>query len=295
MVKFSVFNELSLPISEESIFGDFFQVLEHLKKVGLDKIRMDKEFTLYPEILPHTTFQQFFGQIKDRDKQTKLRSFISNGINIIESPLINDDEIDSLGERIEPKYIFEGQSTFGGLACADIWGTVAISLQSHDKWKNDLIELHKDGAPINISHISDSTHITLHRDFFDSLEQCIQLDIKPSNFWERKDEIFKNKIIICNEVEKQIKNIDTVIFSRAISILRDIENGLKNLSDFTTSGESSSVEQDLKLKKLREFEIDGNKEYFQNHIKNLPNGYRIHYFEKKDKIYIGYIGTHLAI
>ena len=100
---------------------------------------------------------------------------------------------------------------------------------------------------------------------------------------------------ICNEVEKQIKNIDTVIFSRAISILRDIENGLKFLSDFTTSGESSSVEQDLKLKKLREFEIDGNKEYFQKHIKNLPNGYRIHYFEKNDKIYIGYIGTHLAI
>lgn len=295
MVKFSVFNELSLPIPEESIFGNFFQVLEDLKKVGLDKIRMDKEFTHYPEILPHTTFQQFFGQIKDRDKQTKLRSFISNGINIIESPLINDDEIDSLGERIEPQYIFEGQSTFGGLACADIWGTVAISFQSDEKWNNSLVEFYKDSTQISIKHISESTHIQIHKDFFDVLEQCIQLDIKPSNFWERKDELFKNKIIICNEVEKQIKTIDTVIFSRAISILRDIENGLKFLSDFTTSGESSSVEQDSKLKKLREFEIDGNKEYFQNHIKNLPNGYRIHYFEKNDKIYIGYIGTHLAI
>jgi len=294
MVKFSVFNELSLPISHESLFGSFFQVLEHLKAVGLDKIRMDREFTQYPEILPNTPLQQFFGQLQDRDKKTKLRSFINNGINIIESPLINDDEIDSLGEKIEPRYIFEGESTLGGLACADIWGTVAISFQSDKKWNNSLVDLDKDGAIISVKHISDSTHIQIHKDFFDELEQCIQLDIKPSNFWERKDELFKNKIIFCDEVKKQIKTVDTVIFSQAISILRDIENGIKCLTDFTTSGESPTVEQDSNLKKLREFEIDEKKEYFQNHIKNLPNGYRIYYFEKNNKIYIGYIGTHLA-
>ena len=294
MVKFSVLNEFSLPIPHKSLFGSFFQVLENLKKVGLDKIRMDQEFTQYPEILPNTTLQQFLGQLQNPDEKTRLIRFINNGISIIESPLINDDEIDSLGKRIEPQYIFEGQSTFGGLACTDIWGTVAISFQSDEKWNNSLVELDKDGAKISVKHISDSTHIQIHKDFFDALEQCIQLDIKPSNFWERRNELFKTKIIFCDEVEKQIKTIDTVIFSRAISILRDIENGIKCLSDFTISGESTSVEQDLKLKKLREFEIDNQKEYFQNHIKNLPNGYRIHYFEKNDKIYIGYIGTHLA-
>jgi hypothetical protein len=75
MVKFSVFNELSLPIPNESIFGDFFQVLEHLKRVGLNKIRMDRDFALYPEILPHTTFQQFLGQLQDRDKKNKIAKF----------------------------------------------------------------------------------------------------------------------------------------------------------------------------------------------------------------------------
>lgn len=293
MVKFSVFNELSLPMPHESLFGPFFQVLERLKAVGLDKIRMDREFTHYPEILPDTTLQQFFGQLQDRDKTTRLRSFISNGISIIESPLINDDEIDSLGEKIEPCYLFEGESTLGGLACADIWGTVAISFQSDEKWKSFSVELHKDGTIISVKHISDPAHIVKHQDFFDALEECIQLDINPSNFWEKKDDLFKNKVIFCDEVEKQIKNIDTTIFSQAISILRDIENGSKCLTDFTISGESSSVEQDSKLKKLREFEIDGEKEYFQNHIKSLSNGYRIYYFEKKDKIYIGYIGKHL--
>lgn len=283
MVKFSVFNELSLPIPHESLFGNFFQVLEHLKKVGLDKIRMDREFTHYPEILPNTTLQQFFGQLQDRDKRTKLRSFINNGINIIETPLINDDEIDGLEEKIEPQYIFEGQSTLGGLACADIWGTIAISFASAKKWESPLITLEKDSTSIDIKHISNEVHISEHQDFFEALEQWLQFDITPLNFWAKKDELFKEKIIFCDEVKKQIINIDTNIFSQALSILRDIENETKCLTDFTISGEGVSVEQNPGLKKLREFEVDGQKEYFQNHIKNLSNGYRIHYFKKMTK------------
>lgn len=294
MVKFSVFNELSLPIPHESLFGSFFQVLEHLKIVGLDKIRMDMEFTQYPEILPHTTFQQFFGQLQDPDKKTRLRSFISNGICVLESPLFaNDEEIDSLGEKIEPCYLFEGHSTLGGLACADIWGTIAISFASDEKWKSPLITLDKDSSSINVKHVSDEPHISIHKDFFDTFEQWLQLDITPLNFWSKKDELFKEKIIFCDEVKKQIINIDTVIFSQALSILRDIENETKCLTDFTISGESPTVEQDLKLKKLREFTINGKKEYFQKHIKNLSNGYRIYYLKQDNKIYIGYIGKHL--
>lgn len=294
MVKFSVFNELSLPIPHESLFGSFFEVLENLKIAGLDKIRMDREFTHYSEILPNTTLQQFFGQLQDRDKKTKLRSFINNSINIIETPLINDNEIDGLGEKIEPQYIFEGQSTLGGLACADIWGTIAISFASAKKWESPLITLAKDSTSIDIKHISDEVHISEHQDFFEAFEQWLQFDITPLNFWAKKDELFKEKIIFCDEVKKQIINIDTNIFSQALSILRDIENETKCLTDFTISGESVSVEQNPGLKKLREFEVDGQKEYFQNHIKNLSNGYRIHYFEKNTKIYIGYIGKHLA-
>ena len=76
-------------------------------------------------------------------------------------------------------------------------------------------------------------------------------------------------------------------------ILRDLDNESKTLDDFTISGESESVKNDFDLKKLRIFTILEEKFYFENHIKNLSNGYRIHYFEKDDKIYIGYIGKHL--
>jgi len=297
MVKFSVFNELSLPfkniLNVENEFITFFKLLKDLEKKQLKKIRIEKSFKEY-NIVENINFQQFMGQSINSNFKDRLREFLTNQIIKIESPLIHDDEIDSLGEKIEPRYIFEGQPTLGGLACADIWGTVAISFQSDKKWKNPSVELCKDSIAISVKHISDSTHLAVHKDFFDTLEQYILLDLKPSNFWEKKDELFKNKIIFCDEVSKQIKNIDNTIFFQAISVLRDIENEIKCLTDFTISGESPSVKQDSKLKKLREFKIDGKTEYFQKHIKNLSNGYRIYYFEKNEKIYIGYIGKHLA-
>lgn len=292
MVKFSVFNELSLPLSTIDSFEPFLAILNTLKEHGLTQMRMEQPFQAL-EILPHTSFGQFLGQIQERDKRVRLQKFFSDSITIIQSPLINDEEIDSLGERIEPSYYFDGQSTLGGLACADIWGTVSLSFHSDAKWGKAFIVLAKDDQNIDVQHISDLSHITIHQDFFNALEQCIRLEIKPSNFWDKKNDLFKSKVIFCDEVEKQIKNMDTTIFSQAMSILRDIENGVKDLTKLNTSGESLSVAQNPKLKKLREFEIEGQKEYFQNHIKNLSDGYRIYYFEKNDKIYIGYIGKHL--
>lgn len=292
MVKFSVFNELSLPLNDIGFFEPFFIILKDLKERGLTQMRMEHPFQDL-EILPNTSFGQFLGQMRDRDKKIRLQKFLSDSTKIIQSPLIHDDEIDSLGERIEPQYHFEAQSTLGGLACADIWGTIAISFRSDRKWDTSSINLQRNGIPIDVKHIATLSHIAAHKDFFDALEQCLRLEVTPSNFWTKKDELFKNRIIFCADVEKQIKNMDTTIFSQAISILRDIENGVKSLTDFTTSGESISVEQNSKLKKLREFYVEGKKEFFQKHIKNLSDGYRIHYFEKHKKIYIGYIGKHL--
>ena len=72
-----------------------------------------------------------------------------------------------------------------------------------------------------------------------------------------------------------------------------IEKGNKNLIDFNYSGESSTVKDDPKLKKVRLFSINGKKHFFENHIKNLPNGHRVYFLEKDNKIHIGYIGVHL--
>ena len=299
MVNFAVFNEMSLPLRDIKEFEYFFEVLTRLKSLGLDKIRMDREFTQYPEILPDITFQQLVGQISSRDKKRRLLSFLKNGITVIESPLIMSDE-DENEQLLENEYIYKGQPTIGALACCDIWNTITISFASNEQWNREKIVLQKQTIldeqeiDIEIRHASEVIHLDTHQDFFEELEEDKKLGITQDNFWERREEFFPDKIIFCKEIEKQIKDLDKTIFQQAINILRDIETNKKLITDYNYSGESQSVKDNKELKKLRDFTIDDEKVYFDNHIKSLSYANRIYFLERDDKIYIGYIGKHLA-
>ena len=301
MVRFALFNELSLPFSSsleiEQHFNNFLYLVRELKAKNIEKIRVDRAFKEF-EVLEGIYFQHFFGQIRDRELKDRLRAFLTNRTIHIESPLIYKEE-EEYEETLENEYFYNDTPTIGALASADILNTLAISFYSDKQWDRASIEIEKHNIEdkvqkITVRHASTIAHLESHQEFFETIEECIQLDITPLNFWNKKEKLFEKRIVLCDEVEKQIKNIDTLIFTQALSILRNIECGNRLLSDFTISGESQSVTNDPKLRRLREFTIDGKKEYFQNHIKNLSNGYRIHYFEKSSIIYIGYIGKHLA-
>ncbi len=298
MVNFSVFNELSLPLKNIKEFENFFELLTRLKTLGLGKIRMDREFSQYPEILPNITFQQLVGQVSNRDKKRRLLSFLKNGITIIESPLIMNEE-EEHEKLLENEYIYNGTPTIGALACCDIWDTITISFNSSEQWDIDNIVLQKQTIlndkeiNINIRHASKENHLNTHHGFFKELEEERKLGITQDNFWKNREEFFPNKVIFSKEIEKQIKHLDKTIFQQAINILRDIETNKKLVTDYSHSGESQSVKEDKELKKLRYFTIDKEKVYFDNHIKSLSNANRIYFLEQNDKIYIGYIGKNL--
>lgn len=61
--------------------------------------------------------------------------------------------------------------------------------------------------------------------------------------------------------------------------MRDIETQRKLITDFNYSGEGETVRTDPKLKQMRMFTIFGDKVFFENHIKSLPNAYRIYFLE----------------
>jgi len=306
MVDFSVFNELSLlsnpkntnNISIEKQFESFFLLLGLLKKKGLKTIRMEKDLKEC-EILPNTTFYHFFNQVKDRDFKERLRLFKANDIIQIDSPLImsNEEENEQL---LENEYFYNNISTNGGLACCDIWNTITISFNSSEQWNRENIILRKQTIldvqkiDINIRHASKINHLDAHQDFFQELEEDTKLGIKQDNFWEKRKEFFPNKIIFCKEVEKQIKKIDKVLFQQAIGVLRDIESGRKCITEYKSSGEKETVKTNPKMIAQREFTIKNKKVFFENHIKSLVNASRIYFLEQEDKIYIGYIGSHLS-
>jgi len=305
MVDFSVFNELSLPFSNdtniENEFGIFFNILKELKSKNLTTIRMDNDFKNY-EILEHVTFQEFFGQIKDRDFQRKIRSFITNTITTIDTPIIKDNEEEECNKLLETEYFYNGNSIIGGLACCDIWDTILISVNSNSIWDNSQITLQKNiivqedivSQEIQIKHSSKIEHLDNHKDYFKELEINSRLHISQENFWENRKNLFPNKIVFSREMQKQIKLLDKATFKQAISILRDVENKKKLITDYNHSLESKSVHQDEQLKKLRRFTIKNKTFCFEKHLKSLPNANRIYFLEHKNKIYIGYIGKHLS-
>lgn len=294
MVDFLVFNELSLPFEDKykvkDGFKNFLEVLKILREKNIQKIRMDKDFKEY-EILNSIYIQNIFYDF-DINIQDMLRYFLANSILQIETPLILNDEINDVDDYIISTYKYKDSIINGGLAVAHFWNTIAISFDSNTKWDSYQIELKKDENDIKTNHISKQSHIEKHSTFFNALEEEIKLGINQDNFWARKEDLF-SKIRFVDEVEKQVKELDRRVFNQAISILRDIETNRKTLADFDISGEGKTVRTNPNLKSQREFLIDGIKEFFEKHIKNLPNGYRIYFLEKEDKIYIGYIGKHL--
>jgi len=305
MVSFSVFNELSLPFSSnESIaekFLGFFRLLEELKKKGLNTIRLSDDFKDY-EVTEGVFFQQFIGQQCDRDFQRRLSSFLANNIVIIDSPIIKEDEHEESYAIDSCEYFYDTDSTNGGIACSDVWNALLVSFASHEKWDEDFIHLNKkqlfgDGDQIGedvirVKHVSKIEHLETHSSYFNDLEKEHQLEITQSSFWIKKESYFQ-KIKFCPEVESQIQKISKPVFQQAISLLRDVENNCKLITDFNYSGESETVRKSSALKKLRIFTIDNSKVFFENHIKSLPDANRIYFLEKDDVIYIGYIGKHL--
>ncbi len=310
VVDFSVFNELSLPLNVQTAqvnvqtaqakakFGLFFELLKKLSDKGLNQIRASNNFTNY-SILEGVTFQQFIGQA-DRDFQTRLKSFINNQVIKISNPIIQEEDSEQRKAQQVSKYFYDNNPTTGGLACCDIWDTIAVSFDS-DEWGNSNIDIQKKSidesanTPISVKHASKKAHLSSHQNFFNALEEEARLDITKENLWLKKDSFFPEIIIFCPEIEQQIKTIDKTIFTVAISILRDIERNQKKITDFNCSPESQTVSQKPKLKRRRMFTVDGERKFFTNHIKSLPSKYRMYFFEKENKIYIGYIGKHLPL
>jgi hypothetical protein len=305
MVNFSVFNELSLPLCEHSAEDEFrtlFALLEQLRNEGLNQIRMSDDFKDY-HILRNVTFEKFIGQQKT-DFQTRLKSFVNNQTIKINTPIINESEQEQQETMNSCEYFFNDKPNYDGLACADIWNTIAVSFDSNLQWNKDKIiltkqELSKNDnvtkCTIQIKHTSRINHLQSHKNFFDILQEENKQKITRKNLWNKKDKFFPNLIVFCPEVEQQIEKIDKQVFDCAMSILRDIDLKKKNITDFNWSTESQSVAQNTKLKKYRMFTVNGKQEFVENHIKSLPKRYRIYFLKKENKIYIGYIGKHLPL
>ncbi len=306
MTNFAVFNELSLPFPDsfqnEQIaqkFSIFFGLLKETQQKGLGTLRLNENFKDY-EIQKNISFGDFLGQ-QEREFKSRITSFLTNNT----FPLIKNDESEERDNLLESEYFYDENPNTGGLACSDIWDTIAISFQSNERWNRagiclKKISLYKDEEneidtkekKIDTRHASIKEHLLTHQDFFEELEKEEILGITKKNFWEKRKEFFSNIVVFCPEVEAQIQNLDEKIFDQFISKLRKVEKEAKSITEYDWRPESQSVRQNPALRRKREFTIDEKKVFFEKHF-NLPSGNRMYFLEKDQKVHIGYIGKHL--
>lgn len=300
MVNFAILNSKSSVFKNRDElyrnFPEILKVLEYLRKknyystlrtsISIDEI----------EIIKDKTLKGFFQEEKDRDLKMFLKSFLVNKVIRIEFPISDDENIFGLKE-----YRYMGEEV-KDLGYTDIFRTLSVSFLSDKKWDDKEIIL--DRISINQNEEIDEEKVKVfNASRILHIEENLSLGLKIID--DRINKLvkdFKNEYInIFSKIhfsEKAIKSILELkkdILSQAMSILYQIEVGIKKLENFSYSDESRTVKTDPKLKELRKFKIGRGREvYMYHHIKNLSNGNRIYFHKESDsEIWIGYIGKHL--
>lgn len=130
-------------------------------------------------------------------------------------------------------------------------------------------------------------------------------ELTPETFWERREELF-SRIVLCANVEAQIRTIGGTYLEQIIDKIRELDNyvvnnwnegnfnyrNANNNAALNISPESNSTMQQQELVNMRVFSLpDGRRECFELHIKT--GNLRFHFYPENFTIYIGYIGNHL--
>lgn len=290
MVNHVIFNSQSLPFKDEHSFKKgLLEFIKILKKLSLGRYYtkiMIKESPFNVEFYKGVNVLQF----NDRDLKRRVLSLISKFIEID----YNDDFM-----SLEYRYKDNENKEMGYVHKYD---TFLISFLSSDEWRNPKIELKRILLEENdiitsnvfIDNLSEEKHFLIHKEKLACKEREI-INFLINNF-PKNETIFFNKIVINTVVKETINTLPYDVWKKAIEILYNLEMGYKNITDYDWSDESDTVKQNPKLKRKRLFKFDNEEsQHVFTHIKNFPQGYRMYYLEKDNKIFICYLGPHLLI
>lgn len=160
-----------MPLSDQhwrSQLKSYIDVVKQLQDHGIATIRTQRHFAQLPLFTQTQSLAEFFSTLP-QDMKTRLKSLLFNQTNTFQSPLISQQEKDQHTElTINSEYYFDGDINTGGLACAHIWNTLAISFLTADKWAAPSISLLKshiefDDEQVTVDHLSQLEHCQQHQ------------------------------------------------------------------------------------------------------------------------------------
>jgi hypothetical protein len=285
----------------------FVQVLKESTTIGLSKsIRALEEFS-YQELAPGYSLLHWRNDDQvNRDERQLFRQYTTR------SPLLDGvlERIARRGSGCEAQ--FEGVHAKGLLA-AFLLDSLATSLPSDPVWQvarlrvcilemDDIGEIHSTDE--NILHAATPHHVREHAPLFEARRR--RLAASGRDIVEQRGSLLP-RLRFCGDVEQALTHM-----APSDPGLSWVRGRLFELNDRcagwaegefphhmlrgSPSRESETVHNNDELRGLRLFTCpDGQKRYFEWHLKYHAHNLRLHYFPKDDErlVLIGYIGPHL--
>lgn len=202
-----------------------------------------------------------------------------------------------------------------GIRLALISDSFTVSLLSETQWDTDFLELQiteldKNGELTEYSekivHASRISHVKQHTEWIKNHieNQLFDKQIDGEKLWEKRQEFFAN-LIFCEQVEQQLKNLNT-----GNPILQQVKKRLLELEKYSQTWQTGTFnpnllpskttpESDSRIKQFRQqltIKCPDNKErLFSWHLRMTPGAWRLYLSEelRPGKIIVGYIGLKL--
>ncbi len=320
-----VFNHHSLPFSSiedvDREVVNFLKICLGVKRIGFSVILVDEHIdrAWFRLELAHRYFwQDWYDQhVKEPQYRDIIRAFRS----IATQPLFTEeDKADDL--ELFDVHLPNEQESCSALRAAAWNESPLLSFSTRPPWT---------ASPVTvvIENISDSGEIVGSIEELCNLYSLQQFENEKAGLQEKLSKRIRSgkelleqvpqlypRLCFCGKSEEQLRSC-----SYPAGFLAQVKDALAIFNTFAehcqegrilgyshemlrklglqhkVSGESASVENNISLRKAREFHLPtGEKKFFENHVK-FSQGIRMHFFvdHSKNVVFIGYIGQHLPL
>lgn len=306
-----IFNEKSIPFQNindvEKYFPEFLELIKLAKLNGITTVKVNTSHATgwYETPLTNNLNVREWLKQKEKDYKTRVKSLIDK----CSYPIINyDDSINLI--NLENSSFSYNDKDVQTLGCAYLLNELVLSYASHSSWiAKEIVFNHEtysddqtDLVKTNVAVLNCST-INNWNDNISIILKEKEKHLKENKNFIAEFETYFPKLKLCGNAKIMTDIKHKSSFCKVVSILNeymqsidDDDFNIKTLKEFSNlkiSGESESVSKNPKFKKTRTFSINGKKYFFELHVKNFPDGYRLHFYHLNNYIYIGYYGKHL--
>jgi hypothetical protein len=312
-----ILNEASLPFESandcEQNLDTFFSIIHRANLNGIGLYRADEQEGNWNSLYYAEKFQfgKWLNDISNKDLSLLVKSVISN----VKCPLIVLDDVNIINLVKNTLFLLlkDQDIEVRGLGVASLLDTYGISFVSHTHWKENPISILKqhdqDGLVeeqrIEVPNIYTLSHLDdflnkcederqSHRNYFHELSNQDNKDFPNLVFCDSTLKNLKSSSVTGDDFPKIIEALKKL--NQAIPKVKNL-NELINETELTISGESSETMNTPKHSRKREFVHPTlGKTTFEIHVKNFPDGKRMHILADyiSNTICIGYFGRHLS-